>query len=72
MLEKFAYSLEETATLLSISRSAVKELAYSGKIKSVVVGRRRLIPRQAILEFLSPTNMVHDHKADWNEVIESA
>ena len=53
MTEKLAYSIDEAADLLSISRSAMKDLLNTGQIKKKPVGRRVLIPRWALDEFLS-------------------
>ena len=53
MTEQLAYSIAEAATALSLSRSATKELIYSGRIKFLRSGRRVLIPRWALDEFLS-------------------
>ena len=48
MNEKMAYSIDETAQLLSLSRSKVKEEIYSGNLKSRKAGTRRLVPHWAI------------------------
>ena len=53
MIEKLAYSIDEAAAALSLSRSAVKALLYTGKLKYKQAGRRKLIPRWALDEFLS-------------------
>lgn len=53
MTEKLAYSIDEAAEALSISRSAMKGLLYTGQVKKRLVGRRVLIPRWALDEFLS-------------------
>lgn len=49
---KLAFSLDEVATLLGLCRATVKHLTYTGRLRSVNVGRRRLIPRAALLELL--------------------
>ena len=53
MNERLAYSIDEAAEALSLSRSAVKLLLNTGEIKSRKVGRRVLIPRHALDDFLS-------------------
>jgi excisionase family DNA binding protein len=49
---RLAYSPEEAADLMGISRELVHDLLRTGQIKSVKAGRRRLIARKAIEEFL--------------------
>ena len=51
-LERLAYTIDETAQILSISRSTVKEQLYQHNLKGKKLGRRWLIPRWAIVEFL--------------------
>lgn len=46
-------TVEETAHLLNISRTAVYSQLRSGALRSVKVGGRRLIPRQAISNFVN-------------------
>ncbi|HEX5997435.1 MAG TPA: helix-turn-helix domain-containing protein [Jiangellales bacterium] len=43
----------EAAAMLSVSRDTVYVLLRSGRLRSVKVGRARLIPVSAIEEFLS-------------------
>jgi excisionase family DNA binding protein len=38
---------------LSVSRSTIFELIGSGQLRSVLIGRRRLIPEQAIRDFIA-------------------
>jgi excisionase family DNA binding protein len=40
--------IEETASLIGLGRTKTYELIASGKIFSVRIGRRRLVPRTAI------------------------
>lgn len=47
------YRPEEAARALSISRTAVYGLIASGQLKSILIGRRRRIPRQAVEEFIT-------------------
>ena len=44
--------VEETALLLNVSRTRIYYLLRDGSLKSVKVGGRRLIPRQAIESFV--------------------
>ena len=38
---------------LGIGRTAIYELIKDGKLKTVVIGRRRLVPAEAIEEFIA-------------------
>ena len=72
MAEKLAYSINEAAETLSLSRSALKELIYSGQLKHIAVGRRKLVPRWAIDEFLSAENVPSAVPgADWDKVLKN-
>ena len=46
-------SIEQVQTRLGIGRSMVFELIWSGKLRSVSIGRRRLVPETAIAEFIA-------------------
>jgi excisionase family DNA binding protein len=45
-------TVEEAAELLRLGRTRMYELVMSGRIVSVKVGRRRLIPRKSLEEFV--------------------
>ncbi len=45
-------SVDEAAALLGIGRSVLYSLIGSGRIRSISVGRRRLIPSSAVREFV--------------------
>ena len=45
-------TMMETATLLRLGRTQTYELVMSGRIPSVTIGRRRLILREALEEFV--------------------
>lgn len=51
---KQAYSLAEVEHMLGLSKNTVRALVYSDppRIRSVRVGRRVLVPRSAVDEFL--------------------
>ena len=57
---KVAYSIEEAAKLLSISSKLLREEIASGRVKTVNIGRRKLVPRWAIEERVSPVTSVED------------
>jgi excisionase family DNA binding protein len=46
-------SIKQATFELGIGRSALYELVAAGKLKTVKVGRRRLVPREAIEEFIA-------------------
>lgn len=46
------YSVEEAARVLRVSRDTTYELLRSGQLRSMKVGRRRLIPAIAIHEYI--------------------
>lgn len=45
-------SIDETASVLTVSRRTVAELLAQGRLKAVRIGRRRVIARTAIEKFL--------------------
>jgi excisionase family DNA binding protein len=45
-------TVEEAAELLRLGRTRMYELVMSGQVQSVKVGRRRLIPRKSLEEFV--------------------
>jgi excisionase family DNA binding protein len=47
------HSIKQATFELGIGRSALYELIAAGKLKTVKVGRRRLVPREAIEEFIA-------------------
>jgi excisionase family DNA binding protein len=51
--ERLAYSPEEAADLLGISRELVHDLLRTGQLQSVKAGRRRLIGRHHLEAFLA-------------------
>ena len=50
--EKLTLNADEVANLLGISRSSVWTAIWEGRIRHVRIGRRVLIPRKALDEFL--------------------
>jgi excisionase family DNA binding protein len=49
---KLAYSVQEACQALGIGRALAYELIRSGRLHSIKVGARRLIPASALQEFL--------------------
>jgi excisionase family DNA binding protein len=48
-----AYSDTEAAQVLGLGRTTTRQLIREGKLRSVRVGRRLLVPRRAIEEYLA-------------------
>jgi excisionase family DNA binding protein len=46
-------SVNSACQILGLSRTSLYALMASGRIRSVTVGRRRLVPREAIDEFIA-------------------
>ena len=53
MTEHQILTVEETAALLRISRWSLYNLIRSGRLRTITVGRRRLIPAQALADCLA-------------------
>lgn len=51
-VEKLAYTLDETAKALTLSRATVFKLVKSGRLRAVRVGSRALIPVRELERFL--------------------
>ena len=51
-MDKLTLSVVEVSATLGLSRTKTYDLVRSGRLPSVRIGRRILVPRQAILEFL--------------------
>lgn len=47
------YSVDEAATALRLSKSALYELIRSGRLRTVKAGRRRLVPVAALAEYIA-------------------
>jgi excisionase family DNA binding protein len=58
-----AYSIQEVADRLGIHRTTVYDLIATGRLGSVKLGSRRLIPRAAVLALLEPADE-RDAQAD--------
>jgi excisionase family DNA binding protein len=53
MPEKLAYSIEEVAELTGLSRSLLYDKMNAGRLGYIKVGRRRIITRQQLEQFLN-------------------
>ena len=47
------FAIKQAIFELGIGRTAIYELIKNGKLKTVMIGRRRLVPAEAIEEFIS-------------------
>jgi excisionase family DNA binding protein len=63
MKERLAFSIAEAADAIGISRDTVYRLIQRGEIHSVLVGKRRLIPRASLLQLLGTTEEPEDRAA---------
>lgn len=52
MTERLLLRVEEAAALLGIGRDLAYRLARSGEIPAVRLGRRLLVPRQALIAWI--------------------
>jgi excisionase family DNA binding protein len=48
MMDRVTLSVPETAAVLGVSDDLVYELIARGELPSIVLGRRKLVPRRAI------------------------
>jgi excisionase family DNA binding protein len=46
------YDMKEVQQRLKVGRSTASNLVVSGRLRSVRVGRRRLVPESALVEFI--------------------
>ncbi|KJK12836.1 excisionase [Terrabacter sp. 28] len=53
MIPPVLYRVDEAAEALRISRSVIYELIRSGQLRTVKVGRRRLVPVQALGDYVA-------------------
>lgn len=51
--EQFLFDVAMAARALSIGKTEVFELLNTNELRSVQIGRRRLIPRQAIEQYIA-------------------
>lgn len=52
-MTRLLHDLDETADLLSISRRVVDRLIKDGAIDTVKLGRRRLVPHEALEDYVA-------------------
>lgn len=52
MSDRLLYSIEDSADLLSLGKRKVEELVRDGEIETVTIGRRRLVPAEALVDYV--------------------
>ena len=52
MSERLSYSIDEAAETIGVGRGSAYELVRRGDLRTVRVGRRVLVPREAVRDFL--------------------
>lgn len=61
MTHRVAYGLDEAARACGLSRRSLERLVSAGKLRTVRIGRRRLVPLAALVELLeTPDPRTHD------------
>jgi len=74
-MDKLGYSIEEAAGQLGVGRSVMCELIRDNRVRSVKIGRRRIVPADSLREYLGglieqqsgPSSLVTEHTAGgWN------
>ncbi|CAB4218104.1 excise, DNA binding domain, excisionase family [uncultured Caudovirales phage] len=62
MGERLTMTVQETADALGISRNTAYDLVHQGVIPSVRLGRRFLVPKQALKDWLNQSERTtHEH-----------
>ncbi len=51
--ERLVFSIPETARMLGVSRALAYELARRGELPTMQLGRRRVVPRPALVSMLA-------------------
>jgi excisionase family DNA binding protein len=52
VIERFMYRIPEVVELTSLGRTVIYRELAAGHLRSVTVGRRRLIPHEALMDFI--------------------
>ena len=59
-MQKLFYSADECASIFRVSRSHVYRMINEGKIKSIEIGARKVIPASSLEELLKGTMSLSD------------
>ena len=62
-VQKLLHSIDEGIEITGLGRTTFLEQVYSGRLKSVKIGRRRLIPATALKEFVEGLPETHEAQA---------
>ena len=62
-MDQLALSVQQAAEMVSISETKMRELLLSGEIASKKVGKRRIVPRWALEQWLDETESTEDRAA---------
>jgi excisionase family DNA binding protein len=57
-VERLTYTIPEAARVLGIGRDLCYQLAHSGELRTLKMGRRILVPKTAVTELLEGTNKI--------------
>ena len=68
-MEKLAFNIAEAAEIIGLGLSTLKSEVSKGNIKSKSVGRRVIIPRWALLEYLEQPKQPASG-APWDHLLE--
>lgn len=52
MNTRLLYSVAESADLLSVGKRKMEELVRDGSVETVLIGRRRLVPAEALTDYV--------------------
>lgn len=50
--DKLLYSIKDAAEKLSISQRVMEQLIHDGHVETIKIGRRRLVPSEALTEYV--------------------
>jgi len=51
--DRLCFSLREASEMLGVSEWTIGEMARRGEMRSVKIGRRRVIPREALCDYIA-------------------
>jgi excisionase family DNA binding protein len=54
--DRLTFSIDEVATLLRISRWSAYEAAKNGELRTITLGRRKVVPRRILEDLLTAGN----------------
>ena len=53
MSDRLLYNLDDAAKALSLGKRKIEELVRDGNLESVLIGRRRLVPADALEDYVA-------------------